>query len=373
MKQPALLSIANVVEMDRRALLLGSAAAGTLAWLGDGPAVAEDKPVTAIMPGPFIPDSVRPLIEKKANTKVENAPYVSPTDTLAKLLAPGGTSRYDLMISVTPFVRGPILGAKSGDEKVAPLNMSLIPNASKVMDLFKPDIVTRDGKTYMLPVIWGYDSVIYNADKIPPADPLTQSWGVLFDDKYAGRVAWRDDAQMMIMAAGLHLGISDPASMSAADLKKVTAFLTQKKKNVRTMWSTFAAAVNLMSSGEVWAMYGWIPMRAALQKRGMNVTNNWPSESLLIWSQGAFIPKDSPNAKASHAVINAYLDNEVGKTLVADTNYPTTSSEISGAFSPEERKKLGLDIVERKVKVYPLKFPVAMDQWLEAWNTVKSA
>jgi len=358
--------------ISRRELLAGASALGAAA-AGLGPVSAQGKLVSAIMPGVFIPDQVRPLVEGKAGAKVENAPYVSPTDTLAKLLAPGGTSRYDLMISVTPFVRNPIIGAKAGDEKVAPIDLSLIPNASKIMDLFKPDIVTRDGKTYMLPIVWGYDSVIYNADKIPTDDPVTQSWGVLFEDKYAGRIAWRDDAHGMILGAGLFLGNKDPAAMSASDLKDVTSFLTKKKKNVRTMWSTFGSAVSLMSSGEVWAMYGWIPMRAALQKQGMNVTNNWPKESLLIWSQGAFIPKDSPNAKGSHAIINAFLDAEVGKLLATETNYPTTSSEISGAFSPDERKKLGLDIVERGVKVYPLQFPNAMDQWLEAWNTVKSA
>jgi spermidine/putrescine-binding protein len=373
MKQPAMLSIHDILALDRRSLMLGSAALGAASMMGAGVTFADDKPVVAVMPGVFIPDAVRPLIEKKAGTKVQNAPYVSPTDTLAKLLAPGGTSRYDLMISVTPFVRNPILGAKSGDEKVAPLDLSKIPNAAKIMDLFKGDIVTRDGKTYMLPVIWGYDSVIYNADKIPTNDPTTQSWGVLFNDKYAGHIAWRDDAHSMILAAGLSLGIPDPANMSAADLKKVTSFLIGKKKIVRTMWATFGSAVSLMSSGEVWAMYGWIPMRAALQKSGMNVTNNWPTDGLLIWSQGAFIPKDSSNAAGAEAIINAYLDTDVGKALAAATNYPTTSKEISGMFSPEERRKLGLDIVERMVKVYPLKFPSRMDQWLEAWNTVKSA
>jgi spermidine/putrescine-binding protein len=225
----------------------------------------------------------------------------------------------------------------------------------------------------MLPIIWGYDSVIYNADKIPTDAPETQSWGVLFNDKYAGRIAWRDDAHGMILTAGLFMGMADPAAMSASDLKEVAKFLTAKKKNVRTMWSTFGSAVSLMSSGEVWAMYGWIPMRAALQKQGMNVTNNWPKDGLLIWSQGAFIPKDTANAKGSHAVINAYLEKDVGHRLAMDTNYPSTSREISGAFSRDERKKLGLDVVERGVKVYPLKFPTAMDQWLEAWNTVKSA
>jgi spermidine/putrescine-binding protein len=231
--------------MTRRSVLLGSAALGAASLTG-APALAQAKPITAIMPGVFIPDAVRPVVEAKAGIKVENAPYVSPTDTLAKLLAPGGTSRYDMMVSITNFVRGPILGSKAGEEKVAPLDLSLIPNASKVANLFKNDIVTRDGKTYMLPIVWGYDSVIYNADKIPTDDPLTQSWNVLFDDKYAGRVAWRDDPHGMIMTAGLALGNPDPAAMSTSDLKDVTSFLSKKKKNVRTMWTTFGAAVNLV-------------------------------------------------------------------------------------------------------------------------------
>jgi spermidine/putrescine transport system substrate-binding protein len=360
-------------ELDRRQLLAGASALGAAAAAGFGAASAQGKPVTAIMPGVFIPDAVRPEIEAKAGTRVENAPYVSPTDTLAKLLAPGGTSRYDMMVSITNFVKGPILGAKPGDEKVAPFDMSLVPNASKIADLFKPDIVTRDGKTYMLPIVWGYDSCIYNADKIPTDDPKTQSWGVLFDDKYAGRLAWRDDAHGMILGAALFMGNKDPASMGAADLKEVGKFLTAKKKNVRTMWSTFGSAVSLMTSGEVWAMYGWIPMRAAMQKQGMNVTNNWPTDGLLFWSQGAFLPKDSPNLKSAHAVVNAFLETSVAISLAKETNYPSTSADISSAFPAADRKKLGLDVVERGQKLYPMKFPDAMDQWLETWNTVKSA
>ena len=120
------------------------------------------------MPGVFLPDAGRPLLEKLADAKVENAPYVSPTDSLAKLMAPGGDSRYDLIITLTQFVKGSALGAKAGDERVMPLDLSLIPNIKNVMPLFKDDIITRDGKTYMIPLVWGYDSVIYDSAKIPP-------------------------------------------------------------------------------------------------------------------------------------------------------------------------------------------------------------
>ena len=195
---------------DRRTFLkgagitgVGGLAASTLPFAS---AFAQSQKVVAIMPGVFIPDPARPIVEQLSGVKVENAPYVSPTDTLAKLMAPGGTKNYDMMVSLTQFVKGPALGEKDGDERLHALNMSNIPNAQNLMPLFKKDIVTRAGKTYMIPVVWGYDSVIYNADKIPTDDPLTQSWGVLFDDKYKGRVAWRDDAHGMIMAAALHRG-----------------------------------------------------------------------------------------------------------------------------------------------------------------------
>ncbi|NKB49051.1 MAG: extracellular solute-binding protein [Alphaproteobacteria bacterium] len=362
---------------DRRTFLktagvagLGGLAASTLPL---SPVFAQAKKVVAIMPGVFIPDPARPIVEQLSGVTVENAPYVSPTDTLAKLMAPGGTKNYDMMVSLTQFVKGPALGEKDGDERLHALDMSKIPNAQNLMPLFKKDIVTRAGKTYMVPVVWGYDSVIYNADKIPTDDPLTQSWGVLFDDKYKGKVAWRDDAHGMIMAAALHRGHPDPVAMDASDLKDITAYLIDRKKNVRTMWTKFGEAVNLVSSGEVWAMYGWIAMRAVLQKQGLNVTNNWPTDGLLTWNQSGFVPKDSPNTANAEAVINAMLSKEYGQKLTEVTNYPSTSAEVAALFSTADKRKLGFDLVDRGVKLYGLNFPANIDKWVESWNIIKTA
>ena len=196
---------------------------------------------------------------------------------------------------------------------------------------------------------------------------------MLFADKYAGKVAWRDEAHQMFIAAGLHLGIADPVNMDEGQIKEVTRFLISKKKIARTMWSKFGEAVSLLASGEVYALYGWIPMRTALQKQGMKALNNWPSDGLLTWAQAGFIPKNAANAKAAHRVINAFLTKEYGQKLALETQYPTTSGEVAATFSPEDRRKLGLDIVERGVKVYLLGWPPSMDRWLEAWNTVKSS
>ncbi len=363
--------------MSRRAFLGNSALAATALTGGAGAlgstAWAQPKSISAVFPGVIMTDQTRAIIDKATGVKVENIPYVSPTDTVAKLLAPGGTGRYDLMISNTFFVKGPILGAKAGDEKVRPFNLSKMPNAAGLQKLFKDDMTTRDGKVYTIPIFWGYDSPIIRVDHIPENDPLTQSWGVLFADKYAGKTALRDDAYQSIMVTGLHLGHKDPAMMTASDLQEVKKFLISKKKNFRTLWTKFGEAVNLMSSGEVWAMYGWMPMRAALQREGLKVKNAWPSDGLLVWNHAAFIPKDSPKAELTEQVVNAMLSPEFGITLAKDLNYGPVTQKALEAFSAEEQSKLGIDVPSRNLALYQLKWPTDMNAWIETWGAFKAA
>jgi spermidine/putrescine-binding protein len=362
----------TVHAIGRRAAL-GLAGGAALAAAGTHPAAAQQARLTAVMPGPFLPDGARAILERQINARVENLPYVSPTDTAAKLMAPGGTGRYDLMYSTTGFIQAPVLRERAGQELARPLDLAKIPNAAKISPLFQSEITRRGNNTFMLPVVWGYDSVVYNRDRIPEADAVTQSWGVLFDDRYAGRVALRDDPYQSICLTALHLGIRSPETMSQADLNRVTQFLISKKRNFRTIWGSFAEAVNLMSSREVDAVFGWIPMRAALQRQGMNVTNNWPSEGLLVFTHSAFIPRESRNADLAHAAINAALSDEFGKQLGQETQYPVTNGNVAASFSEADQARLGYDVEKRGIPLHRYAFPAAMDRWIEAWGRFKAA
>src|SRR4029077_5191871 len=58
------------------------------------------------------------------------------------------------------------------------------------------------GKQYGIPDDWGFDAILYRSDKVKPK---AKSWGLLFDDRYAGHIAWFDDIEMFEIA-GLYLG-----------------------------------------------------------------------------------------------------------------------------------------------------------------------
>lgn len=367
----------NPNQTSRRDLLkmsVGALALPAIGGLSLRSAAAADPPqITAVLSSDYLTGDLGGILRKVSNVDIQTVPYGGPSDSLAKLMAPGGTSRYDLMILNTDLAAPTVLGEKAGQERARPLDLSLIPNVKDLMPLFAKAVRKRDDKTYMIPVQWGYDSVLFDPAHIPESDDLTQSWGVLFSDKYAGKVALRDEPLQSIMAAGLSLGHTDVFNMNAADLKEVKSFLISKKKNIRALWKSFGEAVNMMGNGEVWAMYGWIAMRAELQKGGKNIRNNWPKEGAWVFNQSAFIPKDSSKAEAACAVINALLDLGYGLATARTTEYPSPSLAVKSALSIDEQKRIGYDIEERGVKLVKPSVPPDMNSWVSAWNDFKAA
>jgi spermidine/putrescine-binding protein len=371
---PSDLGIARVAPTRRRFLKAGGASLAAAALLGAVPELAAQtkKLYTLVPPSPIRPQ-LRDLIRERLGIEIEAAPYTSPTDTIAKLLAPGGGSRYDVMITLTDFVK-PALHDAMGRELLLPLDPAKVPNIEHIIPLFKGDVLSKDDKPYTAPFYWGYDSVVYNRAEVPEADELTQSWGVLFDDKYKGRVALRDNAHQSLLVTALYLGHKDPLRMDKSDLDELVKFLVSKKGNFRALWTQFAQAVNLMSSGEVVAMYGWILMRTTLQNQGFNVINNWPKEGLLWWGQAAFVPKGSGAPDLAMEFINFLLSAEYGHMLTKATGGILSASALGRArFTEEERKKLGYDIMERNLNLFRLGLPERLDLWLEAWAKFKSA
>lgn len=355
----------------RTSLALMGGALGAAA--GGGSVFAQSPAIEGLMVNAILGGGLREILDKQTGVKINDGPFTSSTDNIAKLMAPGGSSRWDLLIGVSEFSKAPILGEGSGKERVRAYDLAKVPNFANLSDIAKADLVQRDGKTYLIPVYWGYDMVLYNQEHVPENDPHTQSWGLLFSDKYAGRIAWYDVSHQMIMAAGLHLGMKEPEKADQSDLNELVKFLVSKKKNIRTMWTSFAQAVNLLASGEVVVSYGWIPIRQALQKRGFKIVNNWPSDGLLVWSHGAYIPRDSKNADSAQAVVNAMLSAEFGAALTRETGYLSGSTQAEKLLSDDEKKKAGYDVRQRGIKTYGLKWPSDINKWVEAWSKVKSA
>ncbi len=317
-------------------------------------------------------DPVGPMIEQKANVTLNNGPYLSSADIIARMTAPGG-ARHNLYGGVTEILRHPVMGTGAGRERAVAIEPSALPNLADISPIVKGDVQQRDGKIFMIPGFWGYDSVIYNRAEVSLPPEETNTWGLLYDDRFAGRIAWLDQPFYSLFHAGLYLGHAAPETATRDELNEFARFLISKKKNVRALWQTQAQAVNLLGSGECVISTGQIPVRVALRRRGMDVVTGWCKEGVVLWSFGYFIPRNAPEPAAAARVLNAILDPEIAAAITRASGYPNSSVRGAALLTEAERQEAGFDIRERGVKTAAYRFPTDLTQWVEAWNRVKSA
>jgi spermidine/putrescine transport system substrate-binding protein len=97
---------------------------------------------------------------------------------------------------------------------VQPWDTSLIPNF-KHLNQFMVKAGQYNGKQYGIPDDWGFDAILYRTDKVKPK---SNSWGLLYDDRYQGKIAWYDDPVENLTIAGLLFGFKDPWNQTDAEL-----------------------------------------------------------------------------------------------------------------------------------------------------------
>src|ERR1022692_4264273 len=159
------------------------------------------------------------------NDKPQFTYMTNESDALAKLHA---GLKPDLF---RPYVGWVKYFATSG--LVQPWDTSKIPNF-KYLNPFMVKAGQYNGKQYGIPEDWGFDAILYRTDKVKPK---SNSWGLLFDERYKGKIAWFDDLGMLVMT-GLYLGFKDPWNQTSAQLKQSQQLLISKKHLVRLIWSS---------------------------------------------------------------------------------------------------------------------------------------
>jgi spermidine/putrescine transport system substrate-binding protein len=357
------------LDLNRRTFLGAGGATALSTLLGSRFASAQSKVLDVIMPPSAVRQEAISMFEQQTGIRVRAAPYVSPTDNMGKLLS---GARFDALVTLSDLIK-PSLAEAVNRKLLLPIDTAKVPNIENLAPLFKPDLLAQGGKPYAVPVYWGFNPVLYNRKFIKDSDPLTDSYSLLLDDRYKGRVAIRDDAHESIHMVALCMGHKEPAAMDQKDLKEVTKFLISKKGNFRALWSKFAEAVQLMGSGEVHAMFGWLLMHKTLKEQGMDVVRNHPKEGLLWWVHAAFLPAGGQRPDDAMQWINFLVSKEWGTKLSEISGVPSTSQLAKSSFSPDQQSIYGYDTLDSNKPMVRLGSPPRMDLWQEAWSEFKAA
>jgi spermidine/putrescine-binding protein len=230
------------------------------------------------------------------------------SDALAKLHA---GLKPDLF---RPYVGWVKYFAQSG--LVQPWNPKLIKNF-KHLNPFMVKAGQFGGKQYGIPDDWGFDAILYRSDKVKPK---AKSWGLLFDERYKGKIAWFDDIEMLEIA-GLYLGFKDPWNQTDDQLKRSQKLLISKKHLVRTNWSSETDLWQLFGSGDVWIAYAWPNDWVQMKKKGLKVVYMHPKEKPIAWVGMFMMLKGTSRPKLAHAYVDAWSSAKSAKWLEDNYGY----------------------------------------------------
>lgn len=212
------------------------------------------------------------------------------------------------------------------------IDTARLSNWDDVVDVLKTlDGAFDDGKQWFVPVDWGNTSILYRADLVDVKD---ESWTLLWDDRYKGRLAMGEDVTDTAIICALVAGIREPYNMSDEDISKVKALLIKQKPLLRFYWSDSTALEQAIASGEVVAAPAWNSSLKALRAQGLNVKYMNPREGRLTWCCGLVLTAEAREVDKAYDLIDAILSPQAGEWLI---NYGYGHSNLrSFARVPEE-------------------------------------
>jgi spermidine/putrescine-binding protein len=202
-----------------------------------------------------------------------------------------------------------------------------------------------DGKRYFVPMDWGNSTIVYRTDLIDPEYVKENSWKVLFDERYKGRVATFDD-NVNVEIAGLLLGYDNIFSLTDEQLVEARKLLQKQREVLRFYWTDVTQIDQALASGELIAAYAWNESYTRLKAQGVSVGFMVPKEGIFTWCCGLMVHSTAKNIDAVYDFINDMTSPETGAYEIENWGYGHANKKSFALVAEEKLKELNLSTPE---------------------------
>jgi len=257
---------------------------------------------------------------------------------------------------------------------LTPIDTSRLSNWGNVFEGLRNHHSTQNaaGETMMLPVDWGNSSIIYRTDLYEGEE----SWCMLFDERYEGRLA-SFDSESSVMIAGLCHGYGEDAfNMSDEMLAEIRPLVERQARLVRFYWNDQTEIETAMASGEIVAAYAWNSAVKSLLSQGVPVAYAVPKEGILNWLCGlSIVNSGSGDEELIYEFLDAWLDPEAGRFLIEEYGYGHSNAVSFEISDPEKVASLGfpsnpIEMLDNGIMFQPYD-PVVLENMVNMFDEVK--
>ena len=269
------------------------------------------------MDPPFLAD-----YEKTYNEKPTIAIYADEDEAFAKMRA-----------GYKPDVMGPCSYEFPRWQEaglIQPIDTAKLRNWNKLSPTLRnmPGISAGGTKVWFVPQYWGNTSITFRTD-LAPEYVASQSWNILFDPKYKGRVSVLDGVDDTVPFIAHMIGV-DAYNMTPAQYELVKAKLREAIKQTRLVSSEDTALTQGLASGEIVAAMSWRIVYATLHKEGKPVAYMNPPGGMFTYVCGLVMHKDpSDEAKALALIDSSLADLPAAYTIEHIGDEPANEYALS--------------------------------------------
>ncbi len=200
--------------------------------------------------------------------------------------------------------------------------------------------VQLEGETFMVPFDWGNTSIAYRADLV---DIEEESYSILLDERYKGRMSMFDSAETATAIGGLLSGARDIFNMSDEEIDRAFEVVAKIHQNLRFYWTDPTQIAQALAAGELVASTAWNETSVTLKQQGIDVKYMNPKEGILTWVCGLALVKDGPgDEQQKYDMIDAMLEPEVGEFMINEYGYGHSNEKSYELVDPVRIEELGV-------------------------------
>ena len=238
--------------------------------------------------------------------------------------------------------------------------------------------VVMNGKVVMAPADWGNSSIAYRPDLVDADYAKNESWGIFYDDKYAGKVSMLDNE--IAITIGMMVGgeTYEKAAWATGDKLAAAAkeWGTKVVKNSRLLWNDPSELQQALASGEVVAAYAWNDVYKNLKREGVPISYAKPKEGYFTWFCGlTLLNSGKADPALAYDFIDAWLSPETGKTLIEGSGYGHSNIKSFEIADKQAIADMGITDPAEHMKKGILLIPVSDEvqtEWNKVWGDLKA-
>ncbi|MDR2545945.1 MAG: spermidine/putrescine ABC transporter substrate-binding protein [Lachnospiraceae bacterium] len=271
--------------------------------------------------GEYMDEDILREFTRETGIRVSYSTYASNEEMYARLK--GGGSTFDLIFPSDYMIERMI-----NEDMLEQIDMNNIPNYQYIGESFR-DLSYDPTNQFSVPYMWGTLGIVYNKAMV---DEDVDSWGILWDEKYAGQIIMYNSIRDSFVPPLRLLGFSFN-TRSVEELQQARDLLIEQKPlvhaymgdTVRDSMIGNEAALALMYSGD--AVY--------CMEENEVLAYSVPKEGSNIWFDAMAIPKGARNKDKAEAFIDFLCRPDIA---LRNTEYIGFSTVNMGALQmlPEE-------------------------------------